>query len=337
MSGKHCRRRRSWPRTFLLLMVVLAAVAALYHGLIRKPTLTADAAELDAAAASSSRQTAADTSGASASQAPDRTVRKLDDFVILVSGLDDDNGGSDTNILVNFDAGSGAIHCVSVPRDSGMRVSGKLRKVNSAYNIGGEELLAQTISQTLGIPVDYTVGVDLRGFVKLVDTIGGVDFKVPVNMDYDDPVQDLHIHFQKGMQHLDGQEALEVVRFRHNNKGVGGGYGTEDLGRIGTQQAFLKAVAAQTLTVSNLDKVPQLAKLFGEYVDSSLKVSELAWLGKEAVAIGVDNITFDTLPGAWSDSSNLYLLDGDAALETVNTLLNPYTLPRTAQDLDIPS
>ena len=57
-----------------------------------------------------------------------------------------------------------------------------------------------------------------------------------MNMDYDDPLQDLSIHFPKGMRHLDGAEALKVVRFRHNNDGTG--YGSEDVGRMATQQNF---------------------------------------------------------------------------------------------------
>ena len=80
----------------------------------------------------------------------------------------------------------------------------------------------------------------------LVDAIGGVDFDVPINMDYDDPIQNLSIHFKKGVQHLSGADALRVVRFRHNNDGSG--YGSEDLGRMATQQKFLKAVAKKMLT-----------------------------------------------------------------------------------------
>lgn len=325
MSHPTRRRKRSWPRTILLLVFVLAAVIGVCHCLVRKPVLAPAPAE---SSAQSLPQSQTD-----ASQSAPADTRRDDDFIILISGMDDDNGGSDTNILVNFDAGRGAIHCVSIPRDSGVYYNGKIHKVNvpSKSGIG---TLADTLSATLGIPVDYTVQVDLRGFVKLVDMIGGVDFNVPVNMDYDDPTQDLHIHFSKGLQHLSGAEALRVVRFRHNNDGSG--YGSEDIGRIGTQQAFLKAVAKQTLTLSNVDKIPGLAKLFHEYVDSTLKVSELAWLGQKAVSIGADGITFDTLPGAWSGRRSVYLLDRDAVLALVNTSLNPFEQDRTADQLSIP-
>ncbi|MCI2059204.1 MAG: LCP family protein [Oscillibacter sp.] len=324
MSHKR-RRRRSWPRTLLLLLFAAAALAGVYHCIVRKPQLPAD-----------SSAAGASVSAGAADPQEDPNRRKQDFYTVLVYGVDDDNGGSDTNILVGFDAGSGAIHCVSIPRDSGVYVRGGDAKINSAYNRGGAELLTRTISESLGIPVDYYVQVNLKGFTKLVDAVGGVDFDVPVNMDYDDPVQDLHIHFQKGTQHLNGQEALEVVRFRHNNKGVGGGYGTEDIGRIGTQQAFLKAVAKKMLTPSNAGKISQYARIFNEYVKSDMKLEYMAWFGTKTLAVGTDNLSFETLPGEWSDARSLYVLDQEKVLELVNGSLNPYEAPRTAEELKLP-
>ena len=257
--------------------------------------------------------------------------RKDDFFTILVSGLDDDNGGSDTNILVGFDAKNQAITCVSIPRDTGVYINGKSRKINYAYNAGGMEQMRQTVSDALGIPVDFSVEVNLKAFVKLVDEIGGVDFEVPLNMNYDDPYQDLHIHLQKGMQHLNGADALKVVRFRHNNDGSG--YGTEDIGRIGTQQAFLKAVFQKML--ANPQKITAYAQIFSEYVKTDLAVSELAWFGQEALLMGMDKLSFSTLPGVWSDRLNRWVIDQDAALELVNSGLNPYLIDRTLADLHL--
>ena len=257
--------------------------------------------------------------------------RKGGFYTILVSGLDDDNGGSDTNILVAVDTVNGYVYGVSIPRDSKAIIDGKARKINYAYNKGGTKLLADTISEQLGIPVDYTVSVDLKGFAALVDAIGGVDFDVPVNMDYEDPYQDLYIHISKGMHHLSGSEALKVVRFRK-------GYATQDIGRMETQQKFLKAVAKKMLTANNiLTKIDDYAKIFSQYVDTDLSVGNLAWLGKEAISIGADNIEFSTLPGVWNDHDNFIHLNKDDVLTLVNEHLNPYVEDRTADDLNIPS
>ena len=195
------------------------------------------------------------------------------------------------------------------------------------------EQTAAVLSEQLGIPVDYTVEVSLRAFAALVNAIGGVDFYVPLNMDYDDPVQDLSIHFSAGMQHLSGEDALKVVRFRHNNDGTG--YGSEDIGRMKTQQDFLRAVAKQTLRPANLTKVSEFARIFQKYVKTDLELGELAWFGQQAFSAGADNIQFSTLPGEWK-SPYIYL-DAQAVLELVNAHLNPYVEDRTAEDLRIPS
>ena len=285
MSHTPSRRRRSPLRILLLLLSVAVILAGVYRILVQKPSV--EAADLTEAPSQNAQSSQA--AQASAGTQADPMERKTDFFTILVSGVDDGNGGSDTNILVGFDAGSGSISCASVPRDTRAVIDGKSHKINYAYNRGGTELLADTLSDMLGIPVDFTVKVDLTGFIKLVDAIGGVDFDVPVNMDYDDPYQDLHVHFRKGMQHLPGEEAMEVVRFRENNDGTG--YGTQDIGRMQTQQAFLKAVAKQTLTVANADKISQFARIFQDYVETDLTLANLAWLGKEAISIGADNIS----------------------------------------------
>ena len=151
------------------------------------------------------------------------------------------------------------------------------------------------VSRLLGIPVDHYITVDLRAFVELVDAIGGVDFEIPVLMDYDDPEQDLHIHFDPGLRHLDGAKALQVVRWRQNNDGTG--YATADIGRIGTQQAFLMAAAKQMLSISNWDKIRTYAEIFQKWVDTDLELANLVWLGEQALTVGSDNITFHTLPG----------------------------------------
>lgn len=280
---------------------------------------------------------------ADAQQAPeqdDQTVpttngraRKQYCYTILLSGLDNDNGGSDTNILMRFDAVHKSINLVSLPRDTLLNHTWRSNKLNFAYASGGTELLRKEISNLLGIPVDFHVTVDLKGFISLVDQIGGVDFDVPVNMDYDDPYQDLHIHYAKGMRHLNGQQAMEVVRWRKNNDGTG--YATADIGRIGTQQAFLTQVARQLLSVKN---VPAMAEVFLKYVKTDLKLGNLVWLGNEALDIGMEGVSFYTLPGdgsGWYKGESVYALDPEATLALVNEALNPYVDPIAMEDMDI--
>ena len=338
MSRRVRRRQRKQPHTlqiFLIIVLVLLTVCVLVKAFFLKAP-EQKAAELPAQPAASDTDDSQQSQEEQAAQEALRShlERKGGFYTILVSGVDDGNGGSDTNILVAVDTVNGYVYGVSIPRDSKAIIDGRARKINYAYNKGGTKLLADTVSEQLGIPVDYTVCVNLKGFTALVDAIGGVDFDVPINMDYDDPVQNLSIHFKKGVQHLNGADALRVVRFRHNNDGTG--YGSEDLGRMQTQQKFLKAVAKKMLSASNiLTKIDDYAKIFNQYVDTDLTVGNLAWLGTEVLKMGVDKIDFSTLPNEWK-SPYIYL-DPSETLTLVNTYLNPYVEDRTADDLNIPS
>ena len=326
------------PTGFLLIVLILLTVCVAVKAFFLKapaqkaPVLPAQPAAADTDTPQSQEEQ--DAQAAQEAALRSHLERKGGFYTILLSGVDDGNGGSDTNILVAVDTVNGYIYGVSIPRDSKAFIDGKAHKINYAYNKGGMELLADIVSEQLGIPVDYTVCVNLQGFTSLVDAIGGVDFDVPLNMDYDDPIQGLSIHFQKGMQHLSGADALRVVRFRHNNDGTG--YGSEDLGRMQTQQKFLKAVAKKMLSAGNiLTKIDDYARIFQQYVDTDLSVGNLAWLGTEALKMGLDSIDFSTLPNEWK-SPYIYL-NPDETLTLVNTYLNPYVEDRTAEDLNLPS
>ena len=336
MSRRVRRRQRKQPHTlqvFLIIVLVLLTACVLVKAFFLKAP-EQKAAELPAQSAASDTDSQQSPEEQAAQEAlRSHLERKGGFYTILLSGLDDDNGGSDTNILMAVDTVNGYVYGASIPRDSKAIIGGKAHKINYAYNKGGTALLASTVSEQLGIPVDYTVSVDLKGFTALVDAIGGVDFEVPINMDYDDPIQGLSIHFKKGMQHLSGADALRVVRFRHNNDGTG--YGSEDLGRMQTQQKFLKAVAKKMLSFENLISNPRkYAEIFGQYVDTDLSVTDLAWFGMQVLGMGVDKIDFSTLPNEWKYP--FIYLDPDETLALVNTYLNPYVEDRTAEDLNLP-
>ncbi len=332
MSRRVRRRQRKQPHTlqvFLIIVLVLLTVCVLVKAFFLKAP-EQKAAELPAQSAASDTDSQQSPEEQAAQEAlRSHLERKGRFYTILVSGSDDGNGNSDTNILVAIDTVNGYIYGTSIARDTKAVWNGKNHKINAAFGSGGMEKMAEVVSDQLGIPVDYTVSVDLKGFAALVDAIGGVDFDVPVNMDYEDPYQDLYIHISKGMHHLSGSEALKVVRFRK-------GYATQDIGRMETQQKFLKAVAKQTLTVSNLGKIDEFVKIFQKYVKTDLTLGDLAWLGKEAISIGADNIEFSTLPGVWNDHDNFIYLNKDDVLTLVNEHLNPYVEDRTADDLNIP-
>lgn len=264
------------------------------------------------------------------------SLRKEDFYIILVGGMDNGNGGSDTNLLVAVDAKNDTINILSLPRDTLLNVSWTVKKLNNAVHHGGFARTMQEVSNLLGIPVDFYVTVDMNAFVKLVDAIGGVRFNIPVDMDYDDPYQNLSIHFPAGERLLSGADALKVIRWRQNNDGTG--YPNADIGRIATQQAFLLAAARQALQLSNLDKLDDIARIIYDCVDTDLTLPNLVWLGEQAFTCGSERISFHTLPGdgaGWYSGGSYYILDDSATCDLINTYFNPYTYELTLDDMDI--
>ena len=265
--------------------------------------------------------------------------RKGGFYTILVSGSDDGNGNSDTNILVAVDTVNGYVYGVSIPRDSKAVWDGKSHKINAAFGKGGMTKLAEVVSDQLGIPVDYTVSVDLTGFEALVEAIGGVHFEVPFDMDYDDPTpgQDLHIHLKQGYQELNGEQAMGLIRWRHNND-YSVQYPNGDLGRVQTQQAFLKAVAAECLKPEILLKVTSLAEIFMENVSTDLSLGNL--LAFAQLAMGMDaekDIQFITMPNqdARYPRVSMVLPVVDELLAALNSGFDPYVDQIRASDLQV--
>lgn len=332
-KAKKRKRKQSGSRgervvvTLLSLLFLTVAVVATVKYVVRAPEPVTDGEDQQ-----TQQDGTAEDSDAIQTISNGRERKSKYCYNILLYGVDNDAGGSDTNMLMRFDAVNKTVDVVSLPRDTLMSNGHKL---NSSYNNGGTEKLRSNIEDMLGVPVDFYVSVDLKGFIALIDQIGGVEFDVPCDMDYDDPYQDLHIHFKAGLQKLNGQQAMEVVRFRHNNDNTGYG-GRQDLGRIGTQQAFLKTVAQKLMKLEN---VPAMAETFLKYVKTDLTLGNLIWLANQALSMGgMDAISFATLPGdgaGWYKGMSVYALDPEQVLEMTNSMLNPYATDITADDQNI--
>ena len=127
-------------------------------------------------------------------------VQKKEPFNILLLGGDKVNNLTDTMMLANFDPETCKVNIMSIPRDTRVFINKKERKINYAFPAGGIELAVKTVSELLDINIKYYAFVDTSAFRKIIDLLGGVDYYVPVDMDYDDPVQGLHIHLKKGQQ-----------------------------------------------------------------------------------------------------------------------------------------
>lgn len=277
--------------------------------------------------------------------------RKTKDwYTILVLGRDTGGGGNcDTMMLASYNVTDQKVTVMNIPRDTMVNVPWDIKKINSVYNWygGGEkgiQALYKEIAQLVGFTPDYQVIVEWEAVGELVDAIGGVWFDVPRDMQYWDPLQDLAINVKKGYQLLDGDSAMQVVRFRDGKNG----YNNGDIGRIETQQNFLKAVMEQLLKVQNVTKINQLAKVFQENVTTDLSFQNLFWFGQKALLGGLtmDNINFVTMPGnytatcysrTYGNMQSYVTPYPNELLELVNNELSPFVETFTMSDLDIMS
>ena len=288
--------------------------------------------------------------------------RKSEDYwTVLILGRDTGGGGNtDTMLLASYAVTNQKATVMSIPRDTMVNVSWDIKKINSVYNTygGGDrgiQALYKEISQLVGFAPDYQVIVEWEAVGEIVDAMGGVWFDVPRNMNYDDPLQNLHIHQEKGYRLLTGEDAMEVLRYRHDNRknGVRLGYPEGDVGRIKTQQAFLKAMVEQLLKVENVPKVRQFIQVFQDNVETNLTFRNILWFAQAAFLGGlkVENVEFVTMPntpkyaysastsranGRYSEQSYVVPNAGDL-LELVNNQLSPYKEVFTLSDLDIMS
>lgn len=271
--------------------------------------------------------------------------RKKDFFTFLVVGRDSGGGGNtDTMMVVAYDVPNQTINILNIYRDTMVNVPWEIKRINSVYNGLGIDGLKEHMGKLLGFVPDYYVKVELEAFGELVHAIGGVDFDIPYKMSYDDPTQDLHIHFNKGLQHLDGDDAMRVIRWRKNNDGSGVSVG--DIGRVQIQQDFIRALAKQCLKIGNITKVGEFARIFNENVDSDLTLGEMVWFGQQALGMDTDNLAFHTLPGdydayAWSRTYQNYqsyvIPFADEIVDLVNEYFNPYVQKVTTDMMDIMS
>lgn len=273
--------------------------------------------------------------------------RKENFWTFLVIGRDTGGGGNtDTMLLAAYDIENQKLNVMSIPRDTMVDYGGRARKINGVYNVAGkgEEGLAaldQEITELLGFAPDFRVVVEWKAVGELVEALGGVWFDVPRDMYYYDPTQNLKIDVKKGYQKLDGDKAMQVVRFRDGANG----YKNGDLGRIETQQAFLKAVVEQCLKIENVMRIDELAKVFTENVTTELTVNNLAWFAQQAIFGGlkIENVNFFTMPNkaaaVWSSTYHNFqsyvVAQVDELVEAVNTYLNPYKDDLQSNELDL--
>jgi len=237
-------------------------------------------------------------------------------YNILLAGTDHDGFRTDTLMIARLDTVNHTVALLSIPRDTMVETNSGANKINSIYGIygcgkRGMEALMLEIEDILGfMPNGYAL-VNLNAFVELVDLVGGLDYDVPVDMYHVDPTQDLYIDLKAGFQHLDGNKAMQMVRYR--------GYSSADIERTRVQQKFLIALAKQCLTLSNLDKLGGYCDIFARNVSTNYTSNNLVYFAQELVKCDFNSMNSYTLAGNggyYVDGIDYYKLD-EAKVEQV--------------------
>ena len=223
-------------------------------------------------------------------QNPPANLKKLR-YQALVNSFD---GLTDTMLLLRFNPEAKKLVALSIPRDTRTQVPGYgITKINEANADGGPALSAKATSELLGgVGVDRYVSINVQGVEALVDALGGVTVFVPKDMKYVDESQHLYVNLKAGQQHLNGDQVLQLLRFRHDEYG--------DIGRIQRQQMLMRALIEQALNPATLARLPQILTVIQSHIDTNLSVEELVALVGFAAKTNRSQVQMLMVPGSFS-------------------------------------
>ena len=215
-------------------------------------------------------------------------------YVLLmgVDRRDGDVGRSDTLMLAAVDEEHGRAALLSIPRDTRIEVgSYGYDKINHAYAFGGHEMTLASVSALVGVPITHYIMVDTSSFERIVNAVGGVDIDVEKRMYYEDPWDDdggLVIDLAPGEQHMNGAQAIQYVRYRD---------GEGDIGRIGRQQHFMRALLAQLLSPQVLPRLAAVVDEVKNAVETDLTTRQLLTLATRLKDMEAGGVSMQMVAG----------------------------------------
>lgn len=245
------------------------------------------------------------------------TVQAADGKInVLLMAVDIDGLRTDAMMLASFDTETKALNMLTIPRDTRVYVGNRFQKINAAHayigsdgKIGGATAACEAVTRVTGIPINYYVDFSFDAVAHVINELGPVEFTIPdlygdgVGMVYDDPVQGLHINLPPGTYELDGSQAVQLMRYRHGNRGPNGeafkGYVNGDAGRTEMQQKFIKAVIDQKLNAGLILKIPSIFKTISEEIKTNFTVSDVIKYSKYLTGFSSGNISNYELPGSF--------------------------------------
>lgn len=215
-------------------------------------------------------------------------AKKGEDINILLLGTDSRRGElarTDVIIVARVNTKTNEVDLLSIPRDTRVKIKGAWDKINAAYVYGGTDLIREVTEDLLGITLDHYAIVNFQAFVQIIDDLGGIEIDVEKNM-YNSSEK---INLKKGHQLLDGEKALQYVRWRGDSEG--------DLGRNERQQKIIKTIIDELLALENMAKIPKIIGTVSSHMETDIdfvKMTKIATTFKSAKDHGFKNAT---IPG----------------------------------------
>lgn len=230
-------------------------------------------------------------------------------------------GLTDTMLLLRFDPKTKKLTVMSIPRDTRVSLNEGRNyiKINAANYEGGPALSAQAVSELLnGVPIDRYMRINVQGVEKLIDALGGVKVYVPKDLKYQDDSQHLYINLKAGEHQLNGNQALQFLRFRHDENG--------DIGRIQRQQLLMRSFMEQALNPTTITRVPKVLSVVQSHIDTNLTVQELMALVGFGSQTQRANVQMLLVPGRFSEPgeyrASYWLPDSDRIATMMNQHFN---------------
>nr|WP_106778918.1 LCP family protein [Lysinibacillus timonensis] len=196
---------------------------------------------------------------------PDEAIDHITNYLII--GIDtrgEEQSRSDTMMLLSINNSSKEIKLVSFMRDIYAEIPGyESYKLNTAYFLGGIQLLKDTISTMFEVPIHHYALIDFKSFESLIDILSpeGIEMEVEKDMS-----AHIGVSLKKGVQKLNGKELLGYSRFRQDEEG--------DFGRVERQQKVIEAIKNELLSPTNILKLPKLLGAAQGYVTTDMSTAE---------------------------------------------------------------
>ncbi len=255
---------------------------------------------------------------------------------VLLMGVDEGGLRTDCIMIGSYDTEAKTARLLSIPRDTRIHIGARYQKINAAHAISssgggimGAQGTVEAVTRLTGIPINYYVELPFSAVEECIDLLGPVTFEVPdlhgdgVGMVYDDPVQDLHINLKPGLQELDGEQCVHLLRYRKGNliKGVRRTYANGDMERIGVQQEFLKALLDQKLNATLILKIPAMFKQLSGSIKTNFSVKDVIKYSKHLTGFSADNLASFSLPGISQtiDGVSYWVCDIEATRDLIQT------------------